>query len=112
LIKKFRFSYLHPSFRVFEVDSNSKVIKDYLQYGFDLDEANKSIENKPKWLVRYRATELFKVNYISNYEKVKEFIMNIYNKKEKINDLLKAFFAYGPLYDKYVNNKSNFNFLC
>jgi len=102
----YSYSYLNPSFRVFEVDSNSKVIKDYLQYGFDINEANKSKEIKPKWEVRYRATELFKVDYISNYEKVKEFILNVNDKTEKIDNLLKAFFCNGPLFDQYVNNKS------
>jgi len=102
----YSFSYLNPSFRVFEVDSDSKVIKDYLQYGFDLNEANKSQENKPKWEIRYRATELFEVDYICNYEKVREYIMNIYNKTEKIDNLLKAFFANGPLFDKFVKNES------
>lgn len=77
-----------------------------MQYGFDLNEANKLKDNKPKWEVRYRATDLFKVNYISNYEKVREYIMNVYNKTEKIDNLLKAFFANGPLFDKFVNNKS------
>ena len=43
---------MNPSFRVFEIDSKSKVIKDYLQYGFDLNEANKLKSNKPKWEVR------------------------------------------------------------
>ncbi len=46
----------NPSFRILEVDSDTKIIKDYYQYRFNLNEANKG--GQPKWEVAYKATEV------------------------------------------------------
>jgi len=43
---------------VFEVDTNTKHLKDYVQYRLNLTKANESPEEKPKWEISYRATEV------------------------------------------------------
>lgn len=86
-------------------------MKDYVQYGFDIKEANANKEKGPNWIKRYRATELFGVKYISDYDGVLRFFVDIRNKKIKINDYLNAFFAYGPRYEKFVGDESKNFFL-
>jgi hypothetical protein len=58
--------------------------------------------------MRYRASELFGVKYISDYDEVLKFFVNIKNKKIKIDNILNAFFAYGPQYQKFISNESIF----
>lgn len=102
---------LNPSYRVYEIDSNSKVVKDYVQYGFDIIEANKNKERGPNWIQRYRASELFKVKYISDYDGVLKYFIDIKNRKIEFNEYLNAFFSYGPQYEEFKQNKSNNNLL-
>lgn len=48
----------NPSFRVYEVDSKTNIIKDYQQYRLNLTEANMNPEIKPDWKVAYTAKEV------------------------------------------------------
>ena len=57
-----------PSFRVYEIDSITKEVIDYIQYRFNLDKSNN--EKKPYWYIGYRATEFFKVNDMTQFEKI------------------------------------------
>jgi len=49
---------LYPSFRVFEANSQSFELNDYLQYRFNVTKANIDNVEKPKWDLSYRATEV------------------------------------------------------
>lgn len=57
------YSAYNPSFRMFLIDSNTKMLKDYEQYRFDLNESNRLKE--PIWYLSYKGSELFKVNYLN-----------------------------------------------
>ena len=57
-----------PSFRVYEIDSITKEVIDYIQYRFNLDKSNK--EKLPYWYIGYRATEFFKVKDMTQFEKI------------------------------------------
>jgi hypothetical protein len=46
------------------------------------------------------------VKYISDYDGVLKFFEDIKNKNKKIDNILNAFFAYGPQYQKFINNQS------
>ena len=94
------FSDYQPSFRVYEIDDDTKYVKDYIQYRMDLEESNKKRE--PIWFISYKANEFFKVDTISNadavskYEIGKDYIIKKYTdsevgyekakKKSSIND--------------------------
>lgn len=49
------YSFQHPSFRIYEVDSNTKLLVDFDQYRLNLTEANLTPDVKPKWKVAYSA---------------------------------------------------------
>jgi sphingomyelin phosphodiesterase len=53
------YSWKNPSFRIYDVDSHSKIIKDYHQYRLNLTEANLTPDVKPKWKVSYTAKQVF-----------------------------------------------------
>ena len=101
------YTFLNPSFRVFEVDSVTKNIEDYIHYGFDLIEANK-IGNKPDWKIRYNASELFQVENMTHYGGIKDFILSILTNKENFEKILDAFFSSGPRIKKFIKNKSKY----
>jgi sphingomyelin phosphodiesterase len=52
------YSWKNPSFRVYEVDSKTSIIKDYYQYRLNLTEANLNPYDKPDWKVAYTAKEV------------------------------------------------------
>ena len=98
---------MNPSFRVFEVDSNSKIPKDYLQYRLNITKANNSPDNNPEWEVSYRATEHFNVRYLNETEALHNFTLSIGSDKEVYRKALKKYFSDGPNYEAYLNNTSN-----
>jgi len=98
-------NFFNPSFRVFEIDSNTKQLRDYVQYRLNLTKANSSPE-KPKWDFVYRATEAFKVNDLADFNQFKQFIEKIEDKQAEYKTVLKNFFNDGPLYNEYINNPS------
>ena len=94
------YGYLNPSFRIYEIDSDTKFIKDFIQYRFDLENSN--LNNKPIWYISYRGTELFKTSSLDDYDKINQleidynFLVKKYtdskyyqNLKEKPDELLK-----------------------
>ncbi len=82
-----------PSFRVYEIDSITKEVIDYIQYRFNLDKSNK--EKLPYWYIGYRATEFFKVKDMTQFEKILsinpkgDYIINEYAGSEKGYSLAK-----------------------
>ena len=51
------YSFQNPSFRIYEMDSDTKVMLDYFQYRLNLTEANAQ-EGEPQWKVAYTAKEV------------------------------------------------------
>jgi len=51
------YSYQNPSFRVYEMDSDTKMLIDYNQYRLNLTEANAQ-EGEPEWKVSYTAKKV------------------------------------------------------
>ena len=96
------YSDYQPSFRLYEIDEDTKYVKDYIQYRMDLEESNKKRE--AIWYISYKANEFFKVDSISNadavskYEIGKDYIIKKYTdsevgyekakKKSSINDAI------------------------
>ena len=95
---------MNPSFRVFEVDPLTKFPIDYLQYRLNLEEANKG-NNPPKWEAKYRATEFYQVENLTQIEKIKQYVLNIENDEDTYNQSLEAFFAGGPQHISYKEGK-------
>jgi hypothetical protein len=60
-----------------------------------LNEANKS-DDPPVWEPKYRATEFFKLNNLTELDKIKSFVMNIEHDEEIFKKAIEAFFAGGP----------------
>ena len=104
---------MNPSFRIFEVDTETKLPLNYLQYGFNMTLANLFEENSPHWEIRYNATEFFKVKYLNDLKGIKQFLINLKNDKEAYDKMLSHYFAEGKPYLKYKDDKSkNKIFLC
>jgi hypothetical protein len=61
----------------------------------DLDEANRS-DDPPKWEPKYRATEYFELENLTEIEKIKNFVLKIEHDEEIYKKALEAFFAGGP----------------
>jgi hypothetical protein len=97
--------FLNPSYRVFEIDSNSKFPVDYIQYKFNLTLANSQPDITPIWEVRYRATQLYNVTNLTELKLLKNFIDTLDTNKENYLKVVSAFFTEGPLYNLYVDKK-------
>jgi sphingomyelin phosphodiesterase len=52
------YSFQNPSFRIYELDSNNIILKDYHQYRLDLVEANLHPDNEPEWKIAYSAKKV------------------------------------------------------
>jgi hypothetical protein len=96
---------LNPSFRVFEIDSNSKIPKDYLQYRLNITQANLNAET-PKFEISYRASELFNVKYLNDTQGINKYTLDIESDDKVFRKALKAFYSDGPNYDEYLKVKS------
>ena len=57
-----------PTFRIYEIDSDTKQVADYVNYRFNLDKSNK--EKKPYWEEYFRATKFYKVNDMTEFKKI------------------------------------------
>ena len=60
------YSYKNPSFRVYDIDSETKILKDYSQYRLNLTEANLTPDTKPQWKVAYTANSVNLLIYLYN----------------------------------------------
>ena len=64
------YSHKFPSFRVFEIDSNTKQVIDYEQYRLNVTDAN--IKGVAKWNLAYQATKFFDVKDLTEMKKMTE----------------------------------------
>ncbi len=98
---------MNPSFRIFEIDSNSKLPRDYLQYRLNLTKANQDTQ-PPKWEIAYRASELYNISYLNDTMGLYNFAKEIETNQEVYDKALKAFYSDGPSYlaSKNVTSKS------
>jgi sphingomyelin phosphodiesterase len=48
----------NPSFRIYEVDSKSMILKNYHQYRLNINEANANQDNEPVWKIVYSAKQV------------------------------------------------------
>ena len=90
------FSYKLPSYRVYEIDSKYKLIIDYEQYRMNLTKSNS--EQKPYWYLSYNATKFFKVNDMTEYEKIAKSI--------NISEYVLKQFSDSQSGEKKMNNNS------
>ena len=99
-------NFFHPSFRVFEIDSNTKQLIDYVQYRLNITKANLDPipSNKPKWDIAYRASEEFQARDLVDFNRFADFIERIQNRTGEYKMLMRHFFNDGPMYKEYVNN--------
>ena len=80
-----------PSFRVYEIDSDTKQIIDYVNYRFNLDKSNQ--EKKPFWEDYLRATKFFDVidmtqfKKIINFNNISNYVVNEYCGAKKGKEL-------------------------
>jgi len=52
------YSFQNPSFRVYELESENMVLKNYHQYRLNLTEANSQPDSKPEWKIVYSAMDV------------------------------------------------------
>lgn len=95
----------NPSFRVYEVDSNTKIVKDYSQYRLNLTEANLTPEIKPQFTVSYTAKESFNIKHLNDYYPFKESISRMSTDKDWFDFITDAFYADGVEKLSYIANK-------
>ena len=65
------YSYKLPSYRIYTVDKETKQIIDYEQFRFNLTRSNK--EEKPYWISAYKASKLYGVKNMLEYNKIINF---------------------------------------
>jgi len=104
-------AYFNPSFRLFEIDSNSKMPIDYLQYRMNLTAANMDEINPPKWEISYKATEMFQVDSLNDVDQISSFIHSLKTDDDAYDRTCKAFFTDGPQYEANVNKTRTRNYL-
>lgn len=81
------FGGLLPSFRLLEIDSNTKMIKDNVQYRLNLTISNQM--RKPIWYISYRGTQMYNVSHMNEYEKISkiqvegDYIIKLFAEGEK-----------------------------
>jgi hypothetical protein len=80
---------------------------DYIQYKFNITDANLYPDLKPEWEIRYRATEFFGINNLSELNRIKSFIQTIDSNTANYLKIASAFFTEGPMYDVYTISKRN-----
>jgi hypothetical protein len=94
------------------VDSSTKIIKDYVQYRFNLTKANSEPDvETPKWDIAYRATEHFNVTYLNDYESLSAFSERILTDKNNFNKIMSSFFTGSPLINQYLSNSKMARYL-
>ena len=70
-----------PSYRIYQADSETKFVSDYIQWRLDLDETNKN--NKPLWYISYQASKFYNVTKMDDFDKISK--ANIDENYAKIN---------------------------
>ena len=70
-----------PSYRIYQANSETKFITDYIQWRLDLDETNKN--DKPLWYISYQASKFYNVSMMDDYDTISK--ANIDEKYAKIH---------------------------
>jgi len=99
------YTYKNPSFRVYEVDSNSMIVKDYEQYRFNITEANLNPDLKPTWKVSYTATKSLGVKHLNDYKTLAKNIDRMEKEADWFNIVTDYFYAEGTEKKSYITNK-------
>lgn len=99
------YSYLNPSFRYFEVDSENFELKNMYQYRLNLEEANKDSGKLPKFDKAYEFNDLFKVSSPYDYKGIKETTENLLKDDQLYLSILNNYFSGGSLFNKYKDQK-------
>ena len=85
-----------PSFREFIVDSESKYIKDFVQYRLNLTESN--LRKNAVWYISYVGTKLFNVTSLTDYQSLSKY--------EITDEYMKHHFTDNPAMFTQINNNS------
>jgi len=99
----------HPSFRVFDIDSDTKLLKDYSQYRMNLTEANSHPDKTPEWKVAYKATDAFNVTDLQDYEGFNNWIAKIKTDPKVLKDSVTWYLNQGPGVEKTLKSSCKYN---
>ena len=73
-----------PSYRIYQADSNTKFVNDYIQWRLDLDETNKL--DKPIWYISYQASKYYNVSKMDDYDAISKANIDSNYAKISLND--------------------------
>lgn len=92
---------LHPSYRVYKMDSPSFVLKDFEVYRLNITEVN--INDKPEWKLSYRFKEYYNVTDMKDttFLKIAE---NIRINDDIFKKYAKMLYQEGPQSDKFMKD--------
>ncbi|MCQ2820179.1 MAG: sphingomyelin phosphodiesterase [archaeon] len=85
------FSEYNPSFRVFEVDKKSMLLKDFITYRLDINKSN--ADRTPHWYEAYRAfeflnhTNLYDAEGVSKINIAGDYLIHCYTETQKAYDV-------------------------
>jgi sphingomyelin phosphodiesterase len=102
------YSFQNPSFRVFEMDEDTKILLNYHQYRLNLTEANSLADSeKPKFKVSYDAKSFFNVSHLQDASSLKKNLDKIFEDENQFKRLVFYFFGEGTTdYEYYVSNRN------
>ena len=108
-----------PSYRIYDIDKKTMLVRDYTQYRFNLTKSN--AERSPYWFVSHKATELFEVKLMTEYSKIvsidpkksyvdKEWASSYVNKTEELIKFAKCTLTSNHYDDFYICYQPKFEF--
>jgi len=90
-----RYSFLNPSFRVYNIEKDSFYLKDYLQYRLNITKANMQPDIDPQWEIAYNSSQAFGVTHLYDYTRFDLAIAKITNDKDYFNFIFDMYFSQG-----------------
>jgi sphingomyelin phosphodiesterase len=100
------YSFQHPSFRIYEMDEESKLLLDFHQYRMNLTEANLNPGRKPEWRISYSAREKFGVSNLNDLVMFGQKVELMLTDSEWMKFINSMFFADGSaLTDLYIKDQ-------
>jgi sphingomyelin phosphodiesterase len=99
------YSFINPSFRIYDVDSDTKILKDYSQYRLNITEANITPDIKPQFKVAYTAKKAFNIEHLNDYNAIRDNILKMKNDDKWFDIATDIFYAQGIEKDNQVKNK-------
>ena len=73
-----------PSYRIYQAESDTKFVNDYVQWRLNLDETN--IKDEPIWYISYQASKFYNVSKMTDYDKISKANIDEYYAKLTLND--------------------------